>query len=136
MFCFFLLLSIFLEYSFFSSSRLSRMNFFLLLSFSLKLQFVNFDFLFIEDLTLFKLVSSFSRSTANFGLCFSSSWRTDCLVIVSAVSEISSEVDLTPVGPFNEFGRATRKLLFFLLINIWETLISLKLHWFSVALKF
>ena len=56
---------------FFSFLRLPRMNFFLLLSFSLKLQFVNFDFLFIGDLTLFELV--FPWSTANFAFCFSSS---------------------------------------------------------------
>ena len=65
------------------------MNFLLLSSFSLKLQFVKFDFLFTEDLTLFELVSSFSWSTANSAFCFPSSGKTDCRIIVSAVSQIS-----------------------------------------------
>ena len=79
-----------------------------LLSFSLALQLANFDFLFTGDFTLLELVFSFCWSIANFAFCFSSSIRTDH----TAVSEISSEVELTPVVPFNEFGGATRKLFF------------------------
>ena len=108
----------FFNCSFSSSSKLSWMNSFLFLPFSLELWFVNFDFLFTGDFTLFQLIFSFCWSIASFTFYFSSSWRRCCLIIVSAVSEISSKVELTPAGPFNEFGGATRKLLVFLQINI------------------
>ena len=122
----FFLLPTFFSCSFSSSPKLS--NLFLFLSFSLKLRFVNFDFLFTGDFTLFELVFSFCWSIANFAFCFSSPRRTDCWVIVSAVSEISLETELTPTVPSNEFGGATRKLFFFWWINISGTMISLELH--------
>ena len=69
---------------------------------------MNFDFL-TGDFTLLELVLSSYWSIADFAFCFSSSIRTDCRIIDS---EISSEVELTPGVPFNEFGGATRKLFF------------------------
>ena len=131
----FFFLSSFFNYSFPSSPKLSRMNVFLFLSISLELRLVNFDFLFAGDFTLLELVFSFCQFIANFAFCFSSSGRTDCRIIDSAVSEISSEVELIPAVPFNEFGGATRKLFFYKLIY--------REHWYplsytavSVALKF
>ena len=121
--------AIFFDYSFSSSTKLLCMNFFLFLSFSPELRFMNFDFLFTEDFTLFDLVFSFSRSIANF-TCFSSSLRTNCWTIVSAISEISSKVEKTPAVPFNDFCGATRKLL---LLEQWYLLIYTAV---SVALKF
>ena len=73
---------------------------------------MNCDFLFAGDYALLELVFLICWSIAHFVFCFSSSSRTDCRIIESAVSEISSEVKLTPAVPFNEFGRATRKLFF------------------------
>ena len=99
------------DYSFSSSTKLLCMNFSLFLSFSPELRFMNFDFLFTGNFTLFELVFSFSRSIANFTFCFSSSLRTNCRTIASAVSEISSKVEKTPAVPFNDFCGATRKLL-------------------------
>ena len=58
-FHFYLSLNIFFLGYYFSSSRLSCINFYLILSFSLELEFVNFDFLLTGDLSLFELVSSF-----------------------------------------------------------------------------
>ena len=94
---------------------------FFLLSFSLEPRLVHCDFLFTGDFTLLELVFLFCWSVANFAFCFYSSSRTDCQIIDSAVSEISSEVELAPAVPFNEFGRATRKLFFYKLIY--------KKHW-------
>ena len=37
---------------------------------------------------------------------------------VSVVSEIKSEMELTPAVTFNEFGGSTRKILYSLQINI------------------
>ena len=118
------------DYSFSSSTKLLCMNFFLFLSFSPELRFMNFDFLFTENFTLFELVFSFSRSIANFTFSFSSSLRTNCRTIASAVSEISSKVEKTPAVPFNDFCGATRKLL---LLEQWYLLIYTTV---SVALKF
>ena len=87
------------------------MNFFLF-SFSLELQLVNFDFHFTGDFTLLGLVFSFCWSITNSAFSFSSSRGTDCRIIDSTVSEISSEVELTPAVPFNEFDGATRKVFF------------------------
>ena len=64
-------------------------------------------------ITLSELVSFFFWSTAKFAFCFASSWKTDFRIIVSAVCEISSEIELTPALSFNGFGRANRKLLIF-----------------------
>ena len=83
-------------------------NFFLFLSFSLELRLVNFDFLFTGEFTLLELVFSFYWFIANFTFCFSSSSRTDCRIIDSAISETSSEVELTPAVQFNGFGGAAR----------------------------
>ena len=96
--------------------------------------FVNFDFLFTGDFTLLELVFSFCWSIANFAFCFSSSRRTDCRIIVSAVSEISSEVELAPVVPFNEFG-GYQKITFYKLIYK-EHVYPLSYTAVSVALKF
>ena len=72
------------------------------------------NFLSTGDFTLFELVF-LSAGVKVILLCFSSSRRTDCRMIVySSDCEISSEVELTLPVPFNEFGRATRKLLFLL----------------------
>ena len=96
----------------------------------------HFDFLFTGDLTLLELIFSFCWSIANFTFCFSSSSRTDCQTIDSAVSEISSEVELTPVVPFNEFGGATRKLFFLYKLIYKEHWYPLSYTAVSVALKF
>ena len=129
---FFIPFSYFLNWSFWLSSKLSRFAFFLLrssfLSFfpyllflliifsraTIRELYVNFKILFTGDFTLLEIVFSFCWSIAYFAFCFSSSRRTDSWIIYSAVFEISSEVELTPAAPFNEFGEATRKLLFFL----------------------
>ena len=49
----------------------------------------------LEISLCFILVLSYPWSIANFAFCFSSSLRTDCHIIVSAVSEVSSEMELT-----------------------------------------
>ena len=90
------------------------MNFFLFLLFSLELQFMNYEFLFTGDFALLELVLSFCWSIDNFTFCFSTSRRTDCRIIGSAFSEISSEVELTLAVPLDEFGGDNRKLLLFL----------------------
>ena len=68
----------------------------------------------LEISLCFILVLSYPWSIANFAFCFSSSLRTDCHIIVSAVSEVSSEMELTPPVPFNESDGNTGKLILFL----------------------
>ena len=84
------------------------MNFFLL-SFSLKLQFVNFDFLFTGDFTLLEFVSPGRQLIL---LSVFLVLEEQIVESLSAVFEISSKVELNPTVPFNKFGGATRKLLF------------------------
>ena len=78
-------------------------------SFFTRATICEFDFLF----TVWRFNS---WSIANFAFCFSSSWRTDCQTILSAVSEISSKLELSPAVPLKEFGGAVRKLFLFFLL--------------------
>ena len=50
------------------------------------------------------MVISFSCTTVIFTFCFSSSWRADHRIKVSAVSVTISDVEILSAVPFNEFG--------------------------------
>ena len=84
---FFFCYPLFYMFFFFSSLMLSRINFFLFLSFPLELHFVNFDFLFTEDLTLLRSGFSSSWAITNF-FFFSSFWRIDWLQKLSLAEMI------------------------------------------------
>ena len=105
-FWFFLLSSCF-KCSFFFINDVNAHQLFLFLWFFSELRLANFDFLFKGDFNLLGLGFSSSRVIVNFAFCFCNSWRTDGRIIVSSGAKSTSAV------PFNEFGRAVRKLVIF-----------------------